>query len=60
MSTFANTSWAKSSYSSNSHYCVEVAITLDSVGVRDTKDRDGGTLLFGPRQWAAFVASIKK
>ncbi|MGI8308908.1 DUF397 domain-containing protein [Saccharopolyspora hattusasensis] len=24
------------------------------VGVRDTKDRDGGTLLFTPEQWTSF------
>ncbi|MGW3467105.1 DUF397 domain-containing protein [Saccharopolyspora sp. NPDC000995] len=52
--------WFKSSYTSNAAACVEVAMTPDLVGVRDTKDRDGGTLLFGPRQWATFVASIKK
>ncbi|MGI8309196.1 DUF397 domain-containing protein [Saccharopolyspora hattusasensis] len=60
MSTFENDRWATSSYTSNAHSCVEVAMTPDLVGVRDTKDRQGGTLLFGPGPWAAFVASIKK
>ncbi|WP_192771844.1 DUF397 domain-containing protein [Plantactinospora soyae] len=50
--------WQKSSRSStNGGDCVEVARNLPSVvAVRDTKDRDGGTLAFGPDAWRAFVA----
>ncbi|MER7010427.1 DUF397 domain-containing protein [Saccharopolyspora sp. NPDC000359] len=35
-------------------------MTPEAVGVRDTKDRDGGTLVFPPRRWSDFVNSIKE
>lgn len=38
--------WRKSSHSSDTNTCVEVAVTEDVVGVRDTKDRAGATLAF--------------
>ncbi|MCI2420406.1 DUF397 domain-containing protein [Saccharopolyspora sp. K220] len=51
--------WHKSSYSGEESNCVEVGTGSEVVGVRDTKDRDGGTLAFGPRAWAGFLASVK-
>lgn len=51
--------WFTSSYSTGSQACVEVALTTDATGVRDTKDRDGGTLDFKRTQWTSFVNSIK-
>ncbi|GAA3726430.1 DUF397 domain-containing protein [Plantactinospora mayteni] len=53
--------WHKSSRSgSNQGNCVEVADNLPGrVLVRDTKDRDGGTLAFGPAAWQAFVNLAK-
>ncbi|MEN3613438.1 DUF397 domain-containing protein [Plantactinospora sp. ZYX-F-223] len=53
--------WRKSSRSgSNAGNCVEVADNLPGrVLVRDTKDRDGGTLTFGPAAWRAFVNLAK-
>jgi hypothetical protein len=53
--------WRKSSYSSsNGGSCVEVADNLPgTVLVRDTKDRDGGTLAFGPAAWQGFVNLAK-
>jgi hypothetical protein len=53
--------WRKSTRSgSNGGDCVEVADNLpDVVAVRDTKDRDGGTLVFGRTEWSAFLADIK-
>ncbi|GIG90281.1 DUF397 domain-containing protein [Plantactinospora endophytica] len=40
--------------------CVEVADNLPGrVLVRDTKDRDGGTLTFDPTAWRAFVSLAK-
>ena len=46
--------------SSNGGACVEVADNLPGVVlVRDTKDRDGGTLTFGPAQWQGFVSLAK-
>jgi hypothetical protein len=51
--------WRKSTYSgANGGACIEVAAG-DSVLVRDTTDRDGGTLTFGTAAWAEFVTSIK-
>ena len=52
--------WHKSSRSSsNGGNCVEVADNLPGVVlVRDTKDRDGGTLTFAPAAWRAFVTKI--
>ena len=39
---------------------MEVADNLPgAVLVRDTKDRDGGTLTFGPAAWSAFVGSVQ-
>ena len=52
--------WRKSSRSGDSGGdCVEVADNLPGrVMVRDTKDRDGGTLTFAPEPWRAFVAEV--
>ncbi|WP_433347539.1 DUF397 domain-containing protein [Micromonospora sp. CA-111912] len=42
--------------SNNGGDCVEVADNLAGrVLVRDSKDRDGGTLSFAPAAWRAFV-----
>lgn len=50
----------KSTRSSQSGDCVEVATNLpDVVAVRDTKDRDGGTLAFTPSEWSAFLQGVK-
>ncbi|MFJ6198957.1 DUF397 domain-containing protein [Micromonospora sp. NPDC092111] len=53
--------WRKSTKSGgNGGNCVEVADNLPGVVlVRDTKDRDGGILFFGPVAWQGFVAFAK-
>ncbi|MFI6763184.1 DUF397 domain-containing protein [Micromonospora sp. NPDC050417] len=53
--------WRKSSRSGGTGgNCVEVADNLPgTILVRDTKDRDGGTLAFGPEAWSAFVGFAK-
>ncbi|MFK3983328.1 DUF397 domain-containing protein [Micromonospora sp. NPDC050397] len=54
--------WRKSTRSgTNGGDCVEVADNLPGrVLVRDTKDREGGTLSFGPAVWRAFVTLAKQ
>lgn len=56
----ADTIWLKSSYSSSSTGCVEVAITDAAVGVRDSKNRTGSSLVFKSESWAKFIASLKE
>lgn len=51
--------WRTSSYSGVQGNCVEVGRRVGVVGVRDTKDRDGGTLLLTRRTWAAFLEALK-
>jgi hypothetical protein len=54
------TDWRKSSYSSsNGGECVETASVSGIVLVRDTTDRDGGTLAFGAETWQAFVTRLR-
>jgi uncharacterized protein DUF397 len=52
--------WRKSSHSADNAHCVEVAVATEAIGVRDTKDRDGGTLMFSPTQWTSFTTSLKQ
>ncbi|OZM72579.1 DUF397 domain-containing protein [Amycolatopsis antarctica] len=51
-------SWRKSSHSGEESNCVEVAVAA-RVGVRDTKDRDGGTLTFTPDAWSAALTHLR-
>ena len=52
--------WRKSSYSGGQGgSCVEVAGAASVIMVRDTTDRDGGTLAFSADAWDAFAASLK-
>lgn len=51
--------WRKSARSGNNGNCVEVAITENAVGVRDTKNREGGILVFTPDEWRAFVGGVR-
>lgn len=52
--------WRKSSRSGSDAQCVELAVTEQVTGVRDTKNRDGGTLEFGAKAFAAFLADVKR
>jgi len=51
--------WRKSSLSGSGPSCVEMAFVGNDVAVRDTKDRDGGTLIFSRTEWNAFIGNIK-
>lgn len=59
MSSEEFTGWRKATYSGNGSGCVEVGRGPGLVGVRDTKDRDGGMLAVPADGWAAFVAGVK-
>lgn len=50
--------WRKSSYSGTQGSCVEAAHLSTSVGVRDTKDRDGGTLSLPTAAWRSLGTSV--
>ncbi|WP_217236926.1 DUF397 domain-containing protein [Streptomyces sp. AC555_RSS877] len=49
--------WFKSSYSSSSEgdSCVEIAPTLDTIHVRDSKHTEGPRLAVTPAAWVDFV-----
>ncbi|NKY47739.1 DUF397 domain-containing protein [Nocardia cerradoensis] len=51
--------WVKSSYSQGGGDCVEVAYLGEhTVGVRDSKDRTGPTLVFTPAEWDTFTTAL--
>lgn len=54
-----NACWFKSTRSTPTKDCVEVA-HLDNgmVGVRDSKNPTGPTLVFTPGEWDAFTAGV--
>jgi hypothetical protein len=51
--------WRKSSYSSDTANCVEVAPTDSGMAVRDSKDVQGPVLWFTAGAWQAFVAAVR-
>jgi hypothetical protein len=51
--------WRKATYSNGGENCVESASGSGVVLVRDTKDRDGGTLAFSAGAWERFTASLQ-
>jgi hypothetical protein len=52
--------WRKSSHSSGTGNCVEVAAADGSVGIRDSKQHGRGPVLEFPRAgWAAFMRAAK-
>ena len=54
--------WRKSSYSGgNGGGCIEVGAYMGAsrVLVRDTKDRQGPVLAFGPKTWRRFADQVK-
>jgi hypothetical protein len=52
--------WRKSSYSSQSGNCVEVARNLPGlVAVRDSKDPDVGLLAVSREAWQVFIKKVR-
>jgi len=53
--------WRKSSYSdANGGQCAEVASGGGAIAVRDSTDRDGGTLTFTADAWRMFTARMSQ
>ncbi|MFH9615245.1 DUF397 domain-containing protein [Streptomyces pratensis] len=53
--------FAKSSYSTKEHDCVEVARNMPRVvAVRDSKQLDSPVLTVAPSAWAAFTADLRR
>jgi len=50
--------WRKSSHSGKEE-CVEVKALEGGVGVRDSKNPDGGVLRFSREAWGVFLTRIK-
>ena len=60
MNDLSQAIWRKASLSALNGGCVEVAVNLPGiVAVRDSKDRDGGALVFTNTQWAAFLDGVR-
>ena len=51
--------WHKSSHSSASGQCVEVAPVAGTIAVRDSKNPAGPELIFTRPAWVAFVEGVK-
>ncbi|MBF6148046.1 DUF397 domain-containing protein [Nocardia nova] len=52
--------WFKSSHSGGGNDCVEIAhLAGGFVGVRDSKNPDGATLIFTSVDWNSFVEHVK-
>lgn len=54
----AERGWFKSSRSANNAACVEVRLTTDTIGVRDSKDRGGPALAFSAAAWTHFLIAL--
>jgi hypothetical protein len=57
----ASDGWFKSSHSGSANgSCVEARRRPDAMDVRDTKDRNGGTLTFTRVAWASWVRHVRE
>jgi len=54
-----NAVWRKSNGSGDGN-CVEVALTAEVVGMRDSKNPAGPALMFEPAVWSDFVEAIRR
>ncbi len=52
--------WHTSSYSNGGAACVEVALALDAVLVRDSKDRTGPALTVPAATWRGFLTTATR
>ncbi|MCD0453255.1 DUF397 domain-containing protein [Actinocorallia sp. API 0066] len=57
--SLSNAAWFKSSYSSaNSDNCVEVALNLPAIAVRDSKNPSGPALRFSRASWRKLTTEL--
>nr|CTQ92287.1 hypothetical protein [Kibdelosporangium sp. MJ126-NF4] len=54
-----NNTWRKSSYSVAENECVELAVGIESTGIRDSKNPDGGKVTVGAESFSVFLTSLK-
>jgi Domain of unknown function (DUF397) len=57
--TIAAACWRKSSYSAQQGDCVEVAITADLMGFRDSKNPDGPPVIVSAKRGRTFIAAVR-
>lgn len=57
--TSPGATWRKSSYSSANNACVEIALSSEFVGIRDSKSHDSGALLITAPAWRGFLSVAK-
>ncbi|MGH3282543.1 MAG: DUF397 domain-containing protein [Trebonia sp.] len=51
--------WRVATYTGGNGNCVEVGDGDDAILIRDTKDRDGGTLTFTAASWQSFTDALR-
>jgi Domain of unknown function (DUF397) len=51
--------WRKSSRSSDTANCVEVALASAEVGVRDSQDPQGPALAYAAGSWREFIIAVQ-
>jgi hypothetical protein len=60
-STVTGSAWVKSSLSFANGNCVEVSdLAGGTIGVRNSRDREGPVLRFTPNEWYAFLGGVRK
>lgn len=60
MTDLTGAMWRKSTRSSSSNNCVEVASNLGVVGLRDSKDPQGTALVLAPTAFDSFLTNLKR
>ena len=59
-STMSGSTWVKSSLSFANGNCVEVSDQPEgTVGVRNSREREGPVLRFTPDEWQAFLGGVR-
>jgi Domain of unknown function (DUF397) len=58
-SEHAHLTWRKSKASGNSGGCVEIAMSAESVHVRNSRNINGPQLVFLHPEWAAFLVGVR-